>query len=371
MHYIFKLLILIYTIFKMSISYEISPTEIIILLVVISFDIYREKYNKHEALDIIIALIEATLIAVGARYNSLFIILLAIGAYDFIRVRIYFLIIPILLFGFFTLGLNQFGDFSLLIVLSCFFSFVTTSLKEKETNYKESYDRERQYRYDLEQSRIKLINMSKEIVYITEVKERNRIAREIHDTVGHKIAGVLLQLQASFKLRTKDNEKSDKLLKDSIENLSDTLIVLRNTVHNIKPKDKVGIEYIKEIIHNFSFCTVDFSYKGDFNNISPNNLEVISLSIKEALTNASKHSQADKIIISIDVYEKFIRLFIKDNGTGCENIKEGLGISGMRERLTNIGGSISIDSRDGFMIVAIIPIENIQGGVRIEGTYSR
>lgn len=43
----------------------------------------------------------------------------------------------------------------------------------------------------------------------------------------------------------------------------------------------------------------------------------------------------------------------------------------MRERLTNIGGSISIDSRDGFMIVAIIPIENIQGGVRIEGTYSR
>lgn len=370
MIYIFKLMILIFTIFKMSISNEVGFIEIIILLVVISLNIYREKYNKHTTLDIVIALFEAILITVGAVYNPLFVILLSVEAYDFIRMKAYILIIPILLFGFVVLNINQFGDFSLLIVLSGFFSYVTTSLREKEINYKESYDRERQYRYELEQSRIKLINMSKEIVYITEVKERNRIAREIHDTVGHKIAGVLLQLQASLKLRIKDIKKSDELLQASIKNLSDTLVVLRNTVHNIKPKDKVGIEYIKQIIDNFSFCMVDFSYKGDFNRVSAINFEIISLNIKEALTNASKHSKANKIIIKIEVYEKFVRLFIKDNGVGCENIKEGLGISGMRERLTNIGGSISIDSKDGFMIVSIIPIEGIQGGMGIEGTYS-
>lgn len=359
MNYIFKTFFLIYMIFKMSISSEITSSDIIIFLIVISSNIFKERFYGNTIVNVIITVFEAILITLGARFNPLFIILFAVTAYDFIRIRIYVSVIPILLYGFYALNLDKFIDFSLIIALSCFFAYVITSLKEKERNYKVSYDRERQYRYELEQSRIKLINMSKEIAHITEIKERNRIAREIHDTVGHKIAGILLQLQASLKLKDRDYKKSNGLLQSSIENLSDALTVLRDTVHNIKPKDKVGIGYIKQIIDNFSFCTVDFKYKGDFDSISPRNLEIISLSVKEALTNALKHSNADNIIISIDIYDKFIRLYIKDNGIGCEKIKEGLGISGMKERLSNIGGSISIDSKDGFMIVAIIPRENI------------
>lgn len=355
MNYIFKLFFLIYMIVKMSISSQVVATDIIIILVVISSNIFKERFFEKIIISGIITILEAMLIVLGMKLNPLFIALFAVTAYDSVRLRKYTLIVPILLFGFYTLSLNGFVDFSLLISLSCFFAYVTASLKVKERTYKESYDRERQYRYELEQSKIKLINMSKEIAHITEIKERNRIAREIHDTVGHRIAGVLLQLQASFKLREKDNCKSDELLQDSIENLSDTLIVLRNTVHNIKPKEKVGIEYIKQIIDNFKFCPVNFSYKGDFNNISANNAEIICLIIKEALTNVLKHSKADNVVINIELYDKFIRLYIKDNGVGCEKIKEGLGISGMKERLSNIGGSLSIDSNDGFMIVAIIP----------------
>lgn len=370
MNYIFKILFLIYIVLKMSISSEIASMDIIILLAVISLNIFKERFYNQIAIGVIITVFEAVIITLEVRYNPLFMILYAIIAYDIIRLKLYIFVIPILLFGFYSLNVDRLLDFSLLIMLNCFFSYISSSLKRKEKNFKESYDRERQYRYELEQSKIKLINMSKEIAHITEVKERNRIAREIHDTVGHKIAGILLQLQASHKLMDKDNKKSGELLQNSIENLSDALTVLRDTVHNIKPKDKVGIEYIKQIIDDFAFCHVDFSYKGDFNSISANNLELISFIIKEALTNALKHSNADNIIISINIYDKIIRLYIKDNGIGCEKIKEGLGISGMKERLNNMGGSISIDSKIGFMIVAIIPRENVQGGAMGENSYS-
>ncbi len=370
MNYIFKTFFLVYMIFKMSISGQVAPIDIIIILIVISSNIFKERFINSSIISVIIAIFEVVIIAFGVKHNLLFITLFAITAYDFVRIKIYFLVIFILLFGFYSLSLSRFIDFSLLIALSCFFAYVSTSLEVKEMTYKESYDKERKYRYELEQSRVKLINMSKEIAHITEVNERNRIAREIHDTVGHKIAGILLQLQASLKLRIRDDKMSNRLLKESIENLSNTLVVLRDTVHNIKPKEKVGIEYIKQIIANFSFCHVDFSFKGDFNNISAANMEIINHSIKEALTNVMRHSKADNVIINIELYDKFIRLFIKDNGVGCEKITEGLGISGMKERLNNIGGSISISTKDGFMIVAIVPRENVQGGVGVESSHS-
>ncbi|MFL0249308.1 sensor histidine kinase [Clostridium neuense] len=121
-------------------------------------------------------------------------------------------------------------------------------------------------------------------------------------------------------------------------------------------------------IHNFSFCPVEFKFTGDFNKLKPNYIEIIASNIKEALTNAAKYSKASKIYISIDINEVYLRLYIKNNGVSCSNIKEGLGLSGMRERVNNVGGSISIDSHDGFIIVCVIPFS---GGEIFEGSNSR
>jgi signal transduction histidine kinase len=98
-------------------------------------------------------------------------------------------------------------------------------------------------------------------------------------------------------------------------------------------------------------------------------METIVTNIKEALTNITKYSSATKAYISIEVNEKYIRLYIKDNGVGSKKIKEGLGLSGMRERVRNVGGSISISSEDGFLIVCIIPIDS-KGGKIFETTNS-
>jgi signal transduction histidine kinase len=173
----------------------------------------------------------------------------------------------------------------------------------------------------------------------------------------------LIQLQAAYKLYDRDGEKSRVILKKSIEGLSESVTLLRDTVHSIKLNENLGVEYLKKIIDNFSFCPVDIQFNGDFNKIPPNHMEILGTNIKEALTNASKYSKASKVEIKIDSNEMFTRLYIKDNGIGCDKIKEGLGLSGMEERIRNIGGTMSVSSDNGFLIVCIIPKDDVGGAI--------
>jgi signal transduction histidine kinase len=235
------------------------------------------------------------------------------------------------------------------------FGYVVGSFEENEISSRKALDDERKLRYELEQFKTKLLNSSKEAAYLAEVKERNRIAREIHDNIGHKLTGILIQLQAAVKIFDRDNGKTKAILATCISTLSDTVNLIRDTVHNIKPNEKLGVEYIKNIIKNFSFCTVNFKFTGDFGKLSANKLEIVGTNIKEALTNAAKYSKATEVNIAIDINEQYTRLYIKDNGTGSIKIKEGLGLSGMRERVQNVGGTLAVSGENGFMIVCIIP----------------
>ena len=81
------------------------------------------------------------------------------------------------------------------------------------------------------------------------------------------------------------------------------------------------------------------------------------------MTNASKYSEATRMDISLTINDNFIRLYIKDNGKGCIKINDSLGLSGMRERVRNMGGNISINGESGFLIVCIIPLNREVGGI--------
>jgi len=85
-------------------------------------------------------------------------------------------------------------------------------LLERKTTYQQAYDRERQTRYALEETKAKLLQAARKTAHLAEIRERNRIAREIHDSVGHKLAGILLLLQATAKVQGKDPEKAQGLL---------------------------------------------------------------------------------------------------------------------------------------------------------------
>ncbi|SCZ05771.1 sensor histidine kinase [Alkaliphilus peptidifermentans] len=361
MKILFKISFLTFVLIQLLLSSSISIAELIFLLLFLASSIFRVKYFN----SIWLVAMEAILIYIAIGYNTTFVFLFGIIAFDLIEMGFYIGIVPILLIGYLNLTLDSMINFLFLIFLSCFFSYISHGLWEKEKILKQSFDMERKARYELDQTRIKLLESSKDIAHLTEIKERNRIAREIHDSIGHNIAGILLQLQATEKLFNKNNEKALDLLKKSVGGLAETLVHLRETVHNIKPKDNIGIEYIESIINHFQYCPVDIRFSGDFNKLPSSHMEIIASNIKESLTNITKHSKATKVNITIETNDMYTRLLIKDNGVGCSKIKENMGLGGMRDRIKNVGGSISINGQDGFMIVCVIPVE--MGGEIFEG----
>ena len=354
MNCIIRIVLFIGVICQFNIQKEISFIELSFLLILLAINVFKEKYKNTR----IILLIELIIVTAACTYSKNFILLYGILAYDIGVFKLYYGFIPITALSIYFSGISN-GFENLIITAVCFiYGYEKCKFDEKVSSFREIYDNERRYRYELEDTKERLLNAAKEAAHIAEIKERNRIAREIHDTVGHSIAGILMQLQVVYKLMKKDEQKSEELLKNSIESLSQALNLMRDTVHNIRPNDALGIDYIKKIIENFSFCEVDFRYIGDFNRLPPNIMEVISSNVKESLTNTAKYAKASKIEITIDINDQFVRTLIKDNGQGEVKLKEGFGLGGMRERIKNLNGSISINGENGFLIVFIIPLSS-------------
>jgi signal transduction histidine kinase len=318
--------------------------------------IIKEKYLDKSYVSILFLF----LILVLSRYNFDFILLVGIPLVDFAYLKN----IPLSLFIFTVatiMCITKDSYNNIFYLLSAtLWGYITGDKLRKETAHIITLDEERRLRYKLELAQKELISSKKEIEYMTEIRERNRIAHEIHDNIGHGIAGVIFQIEAARRIIKKDTLKTEEILKLCSEKLAETLELARNSIYNIKTDKIVGIQVIDKVIKGFNYCPVEFKHTGDFNTISVSNMKILEASIMEFLTNASKHSHATNIEIRIDLGKRNIRLYCKDNGIGCRDIKENLGISGMRDRVRNVGGTISIDGKDGFLIVCNLPSNSFE-----------
>ncbi len=344
-----------------------SPLGIIGWLAVAALWVYREKYNNHALL---MVPEYATILALST-ISPQFLLLIAVPAFDLAARGWWWAGMLLAPAATYFISDSWLAAFGLLVAMSVFSGHLRHMLQQKEASFLETYDQERSMRYSLEETKNRLLTAARDAAYTAEIRERNRIARDIHDHVGHKLAGILLQLQVIRKLATKDPAEADKLVEQSITELSGALELLRDTVHNLKPRQQPGLETIRQIIESFRFCPVKFQSSGDFDSLSALHSDITATIIKEALTNAAGHSQATEMEISLEIRDPLVRLFIKDNGRGSGKFREGLGLKGMRERVRSVGGSISFSGDDGFTIVCILPRNEIAGGVLGESADSR
>ncbi|MDP4088707.1 MAG: histidine kinase [Bacillota bacterium] len=324
------------------------------LLGVLCLFIIKERYidNKYGSLLFLAAVLLVSI------YKHSFILLWGISVLDFMYFGNYIVALLILTAAVWAVLLKGEYDFCLPLLSALLFGYIVRIKENNEKKHLELLDKERRLRYDLERSQSELIRSKEEIEQLVEIRERNRIAHEIHDNIGHSIAGIIFQLEAGTRYLRRDIDKSEGIFRLCSQKLSEALELTRNTVYNIRVIKKNGIEYIEEIIGDFKFCRVSFEHAGDFSRVSALNMKILQANIKEALTNASKYSKASNIELKLDIRRNNIRLFYRDDGVGCSNIKENVGLSGMRTRVRDAGGIISIDGSNGFLIVCNLPVRN-------------
>lgn len=339
------------TIYRLIIKQALTPGAIALLLIVITAIILKDRFFNGYAMLLVMSSI---LIASGFIITD-FTVVTGIVVYYLMFDKVHYLAVAIAMILGLYHGVKSEALILFWILAGGYIGWLNAFYMEKEQRHISSLDQERRLRHELEYTKNRLLQSQDEIEFLTEVKERNRIAREIHDSVGHGIAGVLFHLQAAAKLLDKDQEKSRDMLTESIGKLSETLELTRDTVYNLESDVTIGINQIKDLLESYDYCPVNFNYSGNFNQLSPKYLMLLKNIIRESLTNASKHSHATQIDISLEMNDHFIRYAYSDNGTGGEVKRFGMGLRNMKEQIENVSGTIVVDGSDGFRITCNVP----------------
>lgn len=190
-------------------------------------------------------------------------------------------------------------------------------------------------------------------IYTATLKERNRIAREIHDNVGHVLSRSILLTGALKTLNTQPD------LSPMLENLDISLNAamdsIRTSVHDLHDEAINLEEVVWKMVNEFTFCPVQFNY--DMGKELPRDIKYCFISItKEAFANIIKHSNATKVTILMREHPALYQLCIEDNGTRIvSDTHSGIGLSNMRERTHSLNGTFQIIQEHGFKIFITIP----------------
>lgn len=264
---------------------------------------------------------------------------------------------PILLITVFKAKGSNFLIILMLEIMTFSIGYIIKAWSEREIIYLKAADRERKQRYEVEQLKNELLFASNEVARLVETSERNRIAQQLHDNVGHEIAGALIALQTYKKLEENGDERSKEVLESVLKRIESSSLKLRETVYGLKPLMEGGAARLQKLCEEFSFCQINYRFIGDTNRVPAMIWVILEPCLKEALTNITKYSKATEVEVRLDITEYIIRMNIRDNGVGTKAFDSGLGLYGIRERVRAAGGTVSIESTNGFMITCILPID--------------
>jgi len=198
--------------------------------------------------------------------------------------------------------------------------------------------------------------------YTIKLEERNRLSQQIHDDIGHAMAGALIQMEASRRLLQADPAKASELLGNAILISKEGLEKIRLTLKDLKPKsEELGMGRLRLLAEEWSSkhgMRVTVSHEGDLDSIAPIQWKIVHENAAEAITNSSKYGQANSIHIEVQVLNKFVKSAVTDNGVGADKVVKGLGIVGMEERAAAAGGTVIVDGQRGFSVTTLLPRGN-------------
>lgn len=191
------------------------------------------------------------------------------------------------------------------------------------------------------------------------LEEREQLSQTLHDKLGHNINGSVYQLEAVKVLMEKEPETSKKMIQAVIDQLRGGMDEIRAILRKERPKKyKLAILQLEKLCEDCRQKSVDAELitEGDLSQVPEKYLEIILDNAYEAVSNSMKYAKCTRIEIKVHVLNQMIRCSISDNGVGCVNIVDGMGLSGMRRRVREVNGILDFESEVGFTINMLLPL---------------
>ncbi len=251
-------------------------------------------------------------------------------------------------------AVNGFTSLNLILFVSYMVMLVQSQHREKE--------RIRLLNAQLNAANTKLRSYAMEAEHMAETRERNRLAREIHDTIGHALTGIVTGIDAC--LATFDavpdftKQQLPKIRESALKGITD----VRRSVKKLRPDDLEKLplrDALQVMIRDFMASTgmkITFETAGWPENLREDEEETVYRVVQESITNANRHGHATHAAVSVRGEGGWLRIVVVDNGQGCASIQPDFGLRHMQERLELLKGTLRYRSEHGFLIEAAIPL---------------
>lgn len=289
-------------------------------------------------------------------------LLLIISNYDFfntlfplVNADAYFEVYTSTTRGLLQVGINFLDIINLLFFILFLMIYIANEVQENERMTQELI-MVHQVNHELE-------NYAAVSEKIAEDKERKRLAREIHDTLGHVLTGIAAGVDACIAMIDINPEATKKQLMVISKVVRQGIVDVRNSLNKLRPGAleqhgfKGAIENMIEEFTSVSDLTISLDYRLDKVDFENTKEDILFRVIQESVTNAVRHGDATHIDISLYIEDNSLYLKIQDNGQGCEEIHYGFGLKQMKERLGMINGKVAYDGHHGFLTIVTIPLQ--------------
>ena len=196
---------------------------------------------------------------------------------------------------------------------------------------------------------------------IAEDRERKRIAREIHDTLGHALTGISAGIDAVKVLVDIDTDRAKEQLNNVSVVVRDGIRDVRGSLNKMRPgalENNTLKEALIKIIREYeaiSNLEIHLCYEWDNIDLDIAKEDIVFRVIQESITNSVRHGHAKTIWIELLEEDEAYVMTIHDDGVGFDELRYGYGLKQMQERLMIIGGSVHFENRDGFYTYIEIP----------------
>ena len=267
-------------------------------------------------------------------------------------------------------------DAVVVVLLACavafLLSFRTSRSQAEQAAYRLLRDSVQETSLALEEKNRGLRDKQDLEVRLATLAERGRIAREIHDNVGHLLTRSIMQVEA-LQVVHRDDERVRSELAQVGATLHEAMSTVRASVHDLHD-DAFDLEtQLREAADAFTTLAVDIDYRAS--DVPPDVGYGFLAIVREALSNASKHSDASRVSVSVAAYPAFYRLAVHDNGSvpppasvldrqGADSspasgAARGIGLATMSDRACALGGMLRVDYDQGFKVFVTVPKEDL------------
>ncbi|WP_162341791.1 sensor histidine kinase [Paenibacillus paridis] len=240
--------------------------------------------------------------------------------------------------------------------------YASNNFEDKRLQIEDLYEALAASNVELSAAKSRMQDYASQVELNAQIEERNRIAKDIHDDLGHRLIRVKMMSEAALHLFDADTDRAKLTVEQIRDQLQDSMELMRRTVRRLaadgeKDARRYALDRLVEESASGLGITVSFQIIGMLRPLYPSIELILFKNAQEAITNAVRHGKATSVAIDLEFSAASVSLTVSNNGSlPSESIESGIGIKGMKERIALIGGQLEWQMNGRFSVTTTLPL---------------